>query len=1065
MASQETISFAKKFYLAVLGRGFEQAEINWWIDDITTNGYTMEQVAGNMYNGVKGEDAFIKELDNIEFVKEVYRNILNREAAESDWGYWVGDLNGGASRESTIMNIVNGVRNDDVARINNMETVADYWAAHADPVPTKYDFPSQVGPTDASVDACKEWINGAYPAGATPTTYFPLDDAKADYNLDGSAGDDVFFVKKFASADINGGEGSDSLDFTKFAAGTGVNVNLSTGTGPNGMKVAWVENVRGTDQDDTLTGNSDANILVSGGVVKGDTIDGGVGNDRILFKTIEDIAKSTINGGQNSDTLEITNQTAIQVKAASFAKVSDVETLQVGFKKEGEAASTTITLDPGATFGKSITTVKGAAGTDVIESKGNINVADISLESIEVLRALAVGINITIGEDTLTSVNSVEGFKTGDTRLTLDANDGDVFDLTKPTFTNIDEVRQLAAAESTLIINQGLISSLAANGGADGFGKGDFSESTLKVAGIGLDLSILNDGDTNFKTIEFNEAHEVTVGNIRYDVDKKAGNDELGNLVEIVGSVNTADLLRVKPNSGKADTQDLSDITITSVERLDFEEVGTVALDNDNLLDAEARADLDDDHMAQISGDDDGRYVGGNNPAIDNGGTFIDAGRETAAGGLDLSDYKLEDIIGFNNKVAKVADNTVTINSRTSWDSKFKEIGADKAVNYTIIAADADEYDFSAIDNGKDGSAAVTYDKNGAVSIDYFDLFVGSEGDDTVHGFKQHAGYQLGKGDDTFYGSDTTTETVEGGEGDDTIELGDNDTTALVTNINKMIKSLFAGEDALGAKANYLKISNAYQSGDGYADGGDGDDVITSGTGDDVLVGGKGGDSLEGGADDDVLVGGEGLDNLYGGKGNDFLAGGSNDDDSNYEILMGGAGDDVIFGGKGRDTLVGDDSAADKGADIFLFEAGDSGVTEATVDIINDFVTGEDVISLNWFAGSAPGALIGDDHTAGNKMYVEDVFNNVSHETSLLKAANAALDHAYVNAPANPGTSIAVQFEYGGKEYVVIDAYRDGDAGYTAENDLLVQISDEIVTDWSITADDIIVTRWDDTAA
>lgn len=1071
MASQDVTSFIKKFYLAVLGRGYDAGEVAWWIQDATDNGYSIEQVANNMYNGAKNEDAVIKTMSDVDFIKQVYRNILNREAAESDYGYWLQDLQNGASRAATVMNIVNGVQNEDVARINNMEAVADYWAASTDPVPSKYEFPSQVGATEESVAACKEWIDGQYPAGATPSTYHPLDDGKKVYTETGSELDDVYFVKKFAAGStINGGEGSDTLDFSKYAAG--VNVNLSTGTGPNGMKVSWVENVRGTDQDDVLTGNSDANILISGGIVKGDVVDGGVGDDRILFQTIEDVAKSTINGGQNNDTLEITNQTAIQVKAASFDKVSDVETLKVGFKKEVPGASTTITLDAGATFGKSITKVVGAAGTDVIESKGDINVAGITLESIEVLRALGAASTITIGAKTLTSVNTVEGFKTGDTVLELSAKDGDVFDLTKPTFTNIDSVEQIAAAKSTLVVNQSLINSFAANlktdAKPDGFWNGNFEQSTLKAAGIGLDLSVLRDGDTNFKVIDFNDAHEVTLGNIRFDIDKKAGTDELGALEEIIGSENTADLLRVKPNGGKAEAQDLTDITITSVERMDFEEIGTVALDNDNLLDAEARAALDDAHMAQISGDDDGRYVNANNSAIDNGGTFIDAGRETAEGGLDLSDYKLESIIGFNNKVAKEAENTVTINSRTDFGTAFKEIGADKGVNYTVImaaAADTHVRDFSAIDNGDDGAAAITFNKAGVADITYSDLVVGSDGDDEITGFMNHAGYELGDGDDTFHGGDDTTESVLGGAGNDTIELGDNDNTDTVTNVNLLVKSLFTGLDA-GAKANYLKISNGYKSADAYADGGDGDDVITSGTGDDVLDGGAGGDSLEGGADNDVLIGRAGLDNLSGGKGNDFLAGGSNDDDSNYEVLEGGAGDDVLFGGKGKDTLRGDSAAADKGKDVFLFEAGDSGTTEATVDIINDFVTGEDVISLNWFQnGAVPGALVGDDHTTGNKMYVEDVFNNVSHETSLLKAADAALDHAYGNAPASVGTSIAVQFEYGGKEYVVIDAYKDGEVGYTAENDLIVQISDKVVTDWSITSDDIIVTRWDEAVA
>ncbi len=79
------------------------------------------------------------------------------------------------------------------------------------------------------------------------------------------------------------------------AGGTGgVKVNLSTGTmtGKNadgtatGMTFSWMENIRGTAADDSLSGNSDANILISQGVgTAGDTIDGNVGDDRIIFNT------------------------------------------------------------------------------------------------------------------------------------------------------------------------------------------------------------------------------------------------------------------------------------------------------------------------------------------------------------------------------------------------------------------------------------------------------------------------------------------------------------------------------------------------------------------------------------------------------------------------------------------------------------------------------------------------------------------------------------------------------------------------------------------------------------
>lgn len=57
MPSPTTVSFVKKFYLAVLGRGYEQSELDWWLADIDANGYSAAQVAHNLYYGAKNEDA------------------------------------------------------------------------------------------------------------------------------------------------------------------------------------------------------------------------------------------------------------------------------------------------------------------------------------------------------------------------------------------------------------------------------------------------------------------------------------------------------------------------------------------------------------------------------------------------------------------------------------------------------------------------------------------------------------------------------------------------------------------------------------------------------------------------------------------------------------------------------------------------------------------------------------------------------------------------------------------------------------------------------------------------
>jgi hypothetical protein len=333
-------------------------------------------------------------------------------------------------------------------------------------------------------------------------------------------------------------------------------------------------------------------------------------------------------------------------------------------------------------------------------------------------------------------------------------------------------------------------------------------------------------------------------------------------------------------------------------------------------------------------------------------------------------------------------------------------------------------------------------------------------------------------------------------------------------------KSDYVGETFLVGKGTLPNATFVSFEDGAYADGGAGDDKITSGLGDDVLIGGTGNDTISGGKGFDIISAGDGDDILSGGEGGDFLAGGAGND-----LLEGNAGEDYLFGGKGRDVMRGDELNAAGTIDYlskdhFIFEAGDSGATEQTVDIIKDFLSTdlastldldgngikgdehrEDTIYQNWFAadasvaGNAIGPAVDTTGVVGAGLlsgtsyqtFTSDI-GNTAVGTTLEAAANSALDKAYAAlnlngllAAAAPGaapdyTSEAVQFEYGGKEYLVIDSYVTGGFvasatqtavqvgqaanNYNAGNDLIVEIADTAVS-WSISADDIVVTRWD----
>jgi Ca2+-binding RTX toxin-like protein len=83
--------------------------------------------------------------------------------------------------------------------------------------------------------------------------------------------------------------------------------------------------------------------------------------------------------------------------------------------------------------------------------------------------------------------------------------------------------------------------------------------------------------------------------------------------------------------------------------------------------------------------------------------------------------------------------------------------------------------------------------------------------------------------------------------------------------------------------------------------GGNGNDVLTGGAGADQLFGGNGNDTLNGGDGNDILFGGNGNDTVVGGKGTDTAFLGNGNDTF---IWNPGDGNDVVDGGRGFDTLV-----------------------------------------------------------------------------------------------------------------------------------------------------------------
>ena len=161
-------------------------------------------------------------------------------------------------------------------------------------------------------------------------------------------------------------------------------------------------------------------------------------------------------------------------------------------------------------------------------------------------------------------------------------------------------------------------------------------------------------------------------------------------------------------------------------------------------------------------------------------------------------------------------------------------------------------------------------------------IFVGTSGDDSIHG---------GVGDDEIFG-ESGNDVLYGGAGRNTVDGG-------------------AGDD---------NIYTGYGGpGRNTVDGGGGDDNIYTGSGIDLVFGGAGDDDIYGSRSHDTINGGTGDDYVEGGPDAEHIFGGPGDD-----YLSGGAGADLIVGGKGDDTINwGEAGLGHQGRDTVYGGAGD----------------------------------------------------------------------------------------------------------------------------------------------
>ncbi len=216
-------------------------------------------------------------------------------------------------------------------------------------------------------------LSGSYAGNLDGTTGLVFTNVES---LVGGSGQDTFvFVDGVSFAGtIDGGGGTNTLDYSAWT--TGVTVNLAAGTATGTTAISYIQDVIGGFGNDTLTGDANDNVLV-----------GTAGDDTYVFDADSPLGNDTIierpEGG--TDTLDFSSTTTVGVtidlSRADRQTVCAYLSLQLSAGDVienviGGSGADTITgnsLDNALTGGPGKDTLIGGAGVDTVVETRNVD--------------------------------------------------------------------------------------------------------------------------------------------------------------------------------------------------------------------------------------------------------------------------------------------------------------------------------------------------------------------------------------------------------------------------------------------------------------------------------------------------------------------------------------------------------------------------------------------------------------------------------------------------------------------------------------------------------------------
>ncbi|WP_162559093.1 cadherin domain-containing protein [Sphingorhabdus sp. EL138] len=820
--------------------------------------------------------------------------------------------------------------------------------------------------------------------------------------LSGDSGDDILrggagndrLIGGSGADQLYGDSGIDTVDYRASLAGVSVNLttNATSGGDAQGDVIAnlSIENIDGSDFDDSLTGSIVNNVL--NGFAGDDRLQGGEGDD-------------TLDGGEGVDTAVYSGNRSDYLIDSVNKTITDIN-----LANGNDGVDTYVDLEFVEFSGGE--TVELANAGNLAPVTGTPGLADqLWIDNADFVYTIPTSAftdtdgNQTDPYDGLSFVATLADGSALPSWLT--------FDPTGKTFGYSSESAAIGSNLNVRVTASDGISSIFA----------DFNISIIEGPGetiVGTVAGETIEGTFRAEAINALDGDDVVMGSLGADmIDGGAGTDTADYL-------NSAAGVTIGLDGGVGSGGQAEGDTLVSIERLHGSQLadslnGSAA---DDILDGRDGDDILDggDGNDTILGDggNDTLYGGAGDDNLIGG-----AGADAFFGGSG-SDYANYYYSGLTAEQVVVSQGVTADLGNASANTGFAAGDTYDGIEKLFGTAFDDNLFGDANGNtirGAEGSDLLF----GRAGGDYLD---GGDGADTLDGGIGADIILGGLGNDLIHALVVGEDTIDGGEGIDTVSFAAT-SAALSIDIDNPAHKLTSIENIVGGTGNDNVLGNAAAN---QIDGGAGNDTIEGGAGADILNGGSGVDTLTyagsvtgttfmsgligassvngvviaaevdrvldgvdvniqtnsangadatgdiisgfemlvGSSHSDRLHGTDGNSEVHGGAGNDVVYGGAGDDTlhggSGDDFIFGEAGADMIYGGDGDDRLFGegDSDSLHGGAGNDILDAGDAG------DML-DGGTGDDIL-----IGGA-----GDDQYFLTKTSGSDIIYNYDSSAAL----------------------------------------------------------------------------------